>query len=162
MNTLPLAYFITFHTYGTWLHGSEKGSVDRTHKDYGSPFVKAGIQRENLARQQMKKSAFRLNKEARESVCTTIERHCEIRQWSLHALHVRTNHVHLVITAPVSPEHVLNEIKAWCTRRLREARLINTDQKAWTRHGSTLYLWSEESVHEKIDYTLNQQGNPLD
>jgi hypothetical protein len=25
----PLAYLITIRTYGTWLHGDEKGSVDR-------------------------------------------------------------------------------------------------------------------------------------
>jgi hypothetical protein len=26
---LPLAYLITFRCYGTWLHGDERGSVDR-------------------------------------------------------------------------------------------------------------------------------------
>lgn len=25
----PLAYFITWRTYGTWLHGDERGSVQR-------------------------------------------------------------------------------------------------------------------------------------
>ncbi len=25
----PLAYFITFSTYGTWLHGDDRGSVQR-------------------------------------------------------------------------------------------------------------------------------------
>lgn len=25
----PLAYFITFRTHGTWLHGDQRGSVDR-------------------------------------------------------------------------------------------------------------------------------------
>ena len=25
----PLAYFITFTCYGNWLHGDERGSVDR-------------------------------------------------------------------------------------------------------------------------------------
>jgi len=26
---IPLAYLITFRSYGTWLHGDERGSVDR-------------------------------------------------------------------------------------------------------------------------------------
>jgi hypothetical protein len=26
----PTAYFITFHTYGTWLHGDERGSTDHS------------------------------------------------------------------------------------------------------------------------------------
>jgi hypothetical protein len=36
---LPLAYFITFRSYGSWLHGDERGSVDRSHNQYGSPFL---------------------------------------------------------------------------------------------------------------------------
>ena len=27
----PLAYLITFNTYGTWLHGDRRGSVDSNH-----------------------------------------------------------------------------------------------------------------------------------
>ena len=34
-----LAYFITFRCYGTWLHGDERGSVDRFHNIYGMPFI---------------------------------------------------------------------------------------------------------------------------
>ena len=38
---MALAYFITFSTYGTWLHGTEKGlgSVDVEHNAYLSPFI---------------------------------------------------------------------------------------------------------------------------
>jgi hypothetical protein len=35
---IPLAYFFTFRAYGTWLHGDERGSVDRFHNQYGTPF----------------------------------------------------------------------------------------------------------------------------
>lgn len=31
------SYFITFHTYGTRLHGDEKGSVDHEHNNVGTP-----------------------------------------------------------------------------------------------------------------------------
>ncbi len=34
---IPLAYFITFRCYGTWLHGDRRGSVDRFHNIYGTP-----------------------------------------------------------------------------------------------------------------------------
>ena len=35
---MALAYFITFSTYGSWLHGTKKGmgSVDREHNEYGA------------------------------------------------------------------------------------------------------------------------------
>jgi hypothetical protein len=35
----PLAYFISFRTYGTWLHGDKRGSIDRHHNQYGSPYI---------------------------------------------------------------------------------------------------------------------------
>ena len=33
-NEFPLAYFISFRTYGTWLHGDERFSVDRKQNKY--------------------------------------------------------------------------------------------------------------------------------
>jgi hypothetical protein len=36
---IPLAYLITFRCYGTWLHGDERGSIDRFHNRYKSPYV---------------------------------------------------------------------------------------------------------------------------
>ena len=34
-----LAYLISFRTYGTWLHGDKRGSVDRFHNRYCSPYL---------------------------------------------------------------------------------------------------------------------------
>ena len=34
---IPLAYFITFRSYGTWLHGDKRGSVDRLHRRFVLP-----------------------------------------------------------------------------------------------------------------------------
>jgi len=34
---IPLAVFFTFRTYGTWLHGDERGSIDRNNNLYGVP-----------------------------------------------------------------------------------------------------------------------------
>jgi hypothetical protein len=36
---LPLAYIITFRCYGSWLHGDERGSVDRFHNQYMAPYI---------------------------------------------------------------------------------------------------------------------------
>ena len=35
----PLAYLITFRSYGTWLHGDERSSIDRFHNRYKSPYI---------------------------------------------------------------------------------------------------------------------------
>ncbi|MBA3569994.1 MAG: hypothetical protein H0W28_11765 [Pyrinomonadaceae bacterium] len=35
----PLAYFISFRTFGTWLHRDKRGSIDRFHNRYRSPYI---------------------------------------------------------------------------------------------------------------------------
>jgi len=86
----------------------------------------------------------------------------EHRSWTVHALNVRTNHVHMVISAPEPPERVLNSIKSWATRRMVEAGVLPPRAKAWTRHGSTRYLWNATSVREACEYVCERQGADLD
>ena len=35
----PSGYLITFHTYGTWLHGDSRGSTDRINNITGVPML---------------------------------------------------------------------------------------------------------------------------
>ena len=41
----PLAFFITFTTYGAWLHGDDAGSVDRDHNEPDTPLLPADPRR---------------------------------------------------------------------------------------------------------------------
>ena len=43
-NEVPLGYFVTCRAFGTWLHGDERGSVDRKHNRYGTPRIPANEQ----------------------------------------------------------------------------------------------------------------------
>ena len=56
----------------------------------------------------------------------------------------------------------MNDFKAWASRRLRERFGEDADRDRWTQHGSTLYLWTEGAVAEKIEYVLNGQGERMD
>jgi REP element-mobilizing transposase RayT len=86
---------------------------------------------------------------------------CRVKGWELHALNVRTNHLHLVVHANAAPELVMNTCKAWATRRLREQRLIAGDGRVWARHGSTPPLKGATAVANAIEYVLNKQGADL-
>src|SRR5262245_33194035 len=97
----PLAYFITWVTYGTWLPGDERGWVK----------FKKGFQPPNLMKELesaalMTESACRLTPGQRRIVEQTIKKHCEIRGWTLHAVNCRTNHVHVVVTVGIDPDTV--------------------------------------------------------
>ena len=156
-----LAYFITFHTYGTWLHGTDRGSVDFTHNEYGTPVVASDERREEEEFIRLKHEPFKLGEGHRPIVERTICEVCEHRGWTLRELNVRTNHVHLVVSAPESPEKVMNDLKSHATRRLREAGLIADDAKVWSQHGSTQYLWKAESVETVCGYVRDGQGMDL-
>ncbi|MFT3771170.1 MAG: hypothetical protein QM820_37625 [Minicystis sp.] len=92
----------------------------------------------------------------------TIEQVSVARGWSAGAINVRTNHVHVVLSGSAAPEHMLNALKSWCTRRLREAGLVHRERRTWSRHGSTLYLWSQTAVVDACAYVREQHrgGTP--
>ncbi len=157
----PLAYLITFTTYGTWLHGDSRGSVDPAHNVYGTPVLDPNRQRASLDRSYCLRSSVVLNEACRGIVHVAIGDVAEHRDWTLHAVNVRTNHVHVVVGAGAPPEQVMNAMKSWATRRMVEAGVLPSGTKAWTRHGSTRYLWKEEQVAEACRYACDGQGEDL-
>ncbi|MBA4191268.1 MAG: hypothetical protein C0467_25075 [Planctomycetaceae bacterium] len=157
----PLAYFITFTTYGTWLHGDAPGSVDQEHNQVGLPWLPADPELQTIARGRMTQQAYLLDAPRREVVRDAIIEECQFRSWSILALHVRSNHVHLVVISEREPEFVMRSCKATASKRLNETGLDQPDRKRWTTHGSTKYLWHEEAVAAAVNYTLHRQGDPM-
>ena len=161
-NEAPLAYLITFRTFGTWLHGKNPSSVDRHGKNvYGAEKVLPSRNLERQMTENRRCEIFILNGKQRSVVEKAIREMCKKRGYELIAINVRTNHVHVVVTAYVKPEKILNAMKANATRELREAGLIALDQKIWTRGGSRRYLWKPAHVNGAVDYVLYGQGDDL-
>jgi REP element-mobilizing transposase RayT len=160
-NTFPLAYLLTFRTYGTWLHGDERGSVDTHNRRniYGLPDVVPNKNLENLMQKNMKSQQFLLNEIQRKSVEETVKEFCEHKNYQLHAVNARTNHVHAVISAQTKPEPIINFLKSYSTRKLKELKLISNEVKPWSRGGSRRYLWKERHVSLAIEYVIYGQGD---
>src|SRR6185436_8124685 len=118
MQNPPLAYFISFRTYGTWLHGDPRGSVHRRSRVHGTPLYPAlpGLVRAEerlLSHEPVQLDALR-----RGLVADAVWGVCRYRAWVLHALAVRVEHVHVVLTTGpnIPPERVMTSLKAWATR----------------------------------------------
>jgi REP element-mobilizing transposase RayT len=158
---MALAYFITFSTYGTWLHGSAKGSVDDEHHCYGTPLVVPDAERECQAREAMVQPPYVMSATEREIVCKAIVDLARDRSWHLLATQVRTNHVRVVVSADRDPGRLMSDLKARASRDLTLAAFGNVERRRWTRHGSTLHLFHEEDVEAKIRYTLDGQGERM-
>ncbi len=150
-------YFITFTTYGTWVHGDERGSVDRRQNGFGEPLVESEYALRMYRSTLMTEPPFTMDAECREIVLAAIRQHAEFRGWNLVAAHVRSSHVHLVVAANVEPETVMTQFKARASRALN----AGVARKRWTRHGSTRHLSSEESIRRAVHYTVAEQGQAM-
>ena len=157
----PLAYLISIRTYGTWLHGDERGSVDN-HGIYdrrGAPYrpPDAGLLR--VMRENMQGKPYLLSSKTRPVVHESITNVCKHRGYGLLSLNVRSNQAHSVVSAQEKPEQIAIVFKSYATRSLRERGLATADVKIWSRGRSRKYLWDDRQVAVAIDYVLYCQGD---
>ena len=155
----PLAYFLTWTCYGTWLHGDERGSVDREHRGPGLAFASTVKSRVAHHEAKLKSPALTLTPEARVIVESAIRDHCDYRDWNLFAINARTNHVHVVVACGdnITPEKVMTQFKAWATRRLHEKGLYKQSSKVWTQHGSTRRINDHPNLEKAVHYVTHCQ-----
>jgi REP element-mobilizing transposase RayT len=152
----PLAYLITFTTYGTWLHGDPRGSVikDKRARPLANQPKLLQYQRDHL-----KEPPFILDAQSRNIILQSLLKVAEYRNWKLLAIHIRNSHIHIVIKAHLKPERIMNDFKSYATRALRSEGYSRTH--FWTHHGNTQYLFSDTKIKEAIHYTLYEQGTPM-
>jgi REP element-mobilizing transposase RayT len=157
----PIAYLITFRTHGTWLHGDPRGSVDRFHNRYNSPYIPGNRCLQLYNERSMKLPPVKLTEERRAAVDKAIVETCSFRKWTLWTRNVRTNHVHAVVTAFCDPETVLAALKANATRVMRETNCWQSAHTPWVRKGSKRWLWTEKALTAAIAYVDYDQGESL-
>ena len=72
-----VAYLITWRTYGTWLHGDARGSVDREHNTPGTPLLAPDAGRAARSAGRMTQGAVELDRRGREIVAGAVREHCQ-------------------------------------------------------------------------------------
>ena len=161
-NEFPLAYLITFRTYGTWLHGDGRRSVDlRGQNVYQSPYVEPNTRLVELMTANMSGDAFLLDAQQRRLVEEAVREVCAFKEYGLKALQARTNHVHVVVAAASNPEPMATAFKSYATRKLRTEGAVEPERKIWSRGESTRYLWKQEFVERAVEYVVYGQGDEL-
>ena len=152
----PLAYLLTWTTYGTWLRGDPRGSVGFDNR-WGAPHAAPDAARVARDTARLAAPPLVLGIEARSVVDSAVRDVCNHRGWQLHAINARSNHLHVVVAGPHTPEKIMADLKAWSTRRLREAGMVSADRRVWTRHGSTRHLLDPANVERAVDYVVRMQ-----
>ncbi|OGT25483.1 MAG: hypothetical protein A3I77_04115 [Gammaproteobacteria bacterium RIFCSPLOWO2_02_FULL_42_14] len=158
---IPLAYIITCRTYATWLHGDERNSVDRYHNKFLTPRIKPNPVLEKVRKQLCKETPYLMNAPQRETVLQSIIKTSECANWHLYAAHVRTNHMHIVVSAPKEPEKITVSLKAYATRYLKQQHPELNRERYWSKGASTGYIFQSENLFRAIQYTIEEQGTEM-
>jgi len=140
-----MRYFITFACYGSHVHGAEPGFVDRRHNLPGTRTLDADSNRASAETNAMAQLPYLLDERARRLVLQ---------------VHVRTNHLHVIVESEAKPEKVMDDLKSYASRALNMVE-SNTSRRRWAHHGSTRWLWTDQDVREAIRYVIDEQGEPM-
>jgi hypothetical protein len=89
---------ISWTCHGQWLHGDQRGSVDPEHNVTDTPWLPPAPDREAAERERMVQPPYEMDAQRRRIVLEAICNVCAFRGWTLHAVHVRARHVHVVVT----------------------------------------------------------------
>jgi len=144
--------FITWTTYGTWLPGDARGWRKKRHGNQPpDPELAAEC------RKKMKFNPVLLSVQDRATVELACREHCDHRNWLLHAVNARSNHVHVVVLANAKPKTIRDQLKANSTTHLRRQPIPLICERTWTKGGDCEVLFNDESLHNAIEYTLNSQ-----
>ena len=143
----PLTLFITWTTYGSWLPGDSRGWRKwRSGQRLPQPLL------EDWCRERMKEPPVVLHWEHREAVENVCREHAQLRGWALHAISVRSNHVHIAVTAFGIPAKVRDQFKANGTRVLRQLSNPIANEKIWTKGGDVEFLDTEDDLQQVVLY----------
>jgi REP element-mobilizing transposase RayT len=139
-----------------------RGSVDHVHNSIEEPTLLRNAALHAAEAHAMRDEPYVLNEPRRAVVADSFAETCAARGWALLALHVRTEHVHLVIQGATMPERIMRDLKAYASRRLSDSLGEPSGIQRWARHGSTRDLWKVESVQAAVKYVVEEQGRTME
>lgn len=160
--------------YGNWLPGDPRGFVARVrdtrpdepataarheHDMFASPYDAdmPGLYRS--AQEVMKGPPVHINLEQAEALLGQFQETAVIRTWTLLAVAIMANHVHIVVgvLGDPQPRKVLGDFKAYGSRVLNQRWGRPPSDTWWTYKGSKRKLPDERAVRAAIAYVRSQQ-----
>ena len=153
----PLAYHITWGTYGTRLHGDQRGTVERQQNLYREPIVGADERWERVERSLLKFPSRELTLEQRGFVEQTIPSICKRGGWEFVICAAATDHVHCVLQASVDGKDLRKWLKRWTSEAMSERWPLQPGEVWWAECGSVKWVWMTDYFDRATDYVRRQR-----
>ena len=153
----PLAFHITFGTYGTRLHGDDRGTVDRSENNFGDPIVGRQEQWHAEETSKLKYPRRILTVEQRITIEQMIPAICERGGWTHIVSAAAPDHVHNLIAATVAGKDVRKWLKRWLGESLSARWPTEPGQSWWAECGSVKWVWKEDYLGRVDEYVGRQR-----
>jgi REP element-mobilizing transposase RayT len=157
-----LAVLLTFRPFGTWVTGDARDSVQHAAGARPSRSLPPIATLARTMRAQMREGPVFFGAAERSCVELAVLEESRFRAWTIYALAVRTNHVHVVVGAAAAPSRLFTVVvKARATLRLREQGLAAAEGRAWARDVHVHRLSSPAALEGATGYVTHGQGPAL-
>jgi len=165
-------WFLTWHTYGTWLPGDSRGFVttilnaENVRMLLNVPGTETADDNPRLreyAKSVMKGVPIHLTLPMAESLADQLHETSKYRQWKMLGFAIICTHVHLVVgvKSDPEPEKVLGDFKAYGSRKLNGKFGKPTNGTWWVESGSKRKVKGQIALLAVLDYVCRRQANPL-
>ena len=156
MSDRPLAYHITFGTYGTRLHGDARGTVDRSFNKSGDPIIGLNVDWHDMEASSLKGQPVVFDQSMRVIVEHAIDRVCEQGDWLCHTSACQHNHVHILVTSIDEGKLTRRLMKRWLTQDLNNVVDISP-YRWWAKGGSVKWVWNQMYFDNVYEYVRQQR-----
>jgi hypothetical protein len=159
-------WFLTWHTYGTWLPGDARGFVTELRDANWNKYLPnvpgsecqadlPGLKR--FASDALAGEPVWLSAEHATTLLSQFRETAQYRKWELFAVAVLVNHAHLVVGVRGDPEPatILGDFKEYGSRALNR-QFGKPPARWWTQTGSKRKLPHADALRGAIAYTRDQ------
>ena len=164
LSTDMTSWHITWGTFCTRLHGSDRPTVDRKHNERGQPFVDRGEYRERYESNIALHKPVYLSLDQRCHIESVIADICKRGGWvyRIAAAGPECDHVHVLcdIDPKIHGKDARKWMKRWLSDSLNSCWPLGEGMHWWAEGGSTLAVKDENYLNNVFEYLKMQRASP--
>lgn len=156
MSAFPLAYHITFGTYGTRLHGDPRGTVARPMNRPGDRYIEHDPSWHRMERSRLRYHPVRLTQDQRIFVESSIPDLCCRGHWKYITSACQTDYVHVLLSGARAGDSIRRLLKRWLSQAMSAANGDQDDAPWWAEGGSVRSVTSDRYLESAFRYVREQ------